>query len=49
VAECTLYLWDYTEKIIVSDIDGTITRLVVGLCVYLLVVLCSMVSLFIYG
>ena len=26
VAECTLYLWDYTEKIIVSDIDGTITR-----------------------
>ena len=29
VAECTLYLWDYTEKIIVSDIDGTITRFVV--------------------
>ena len=26
VAECTLYLWDYTDKIIVSDIDGTITR-----------------------
>lgn len=25
-AQCTLYLWNYTDKIVVSDIDGTITR-----------------------
>ena len=25
-AMCTLYLWDYHDKIVVSDIDGTITR-----------------------
>lgn len=23
---CTIYLWDYTDKILISDIDGTITR-----------------------
>ncbi len=25
-AHCTLYLWNYSDKIVVSDIDGTITR-----------------------
>lgn len=25
-AHCTVYLWNYTDKIVVSDIDGTITR-----------------------
>ncbi|XP_064382540.1 phosphatidate phosphatase LPIN2-like [Halichondria panicea] len=25
-AQCTLYLWNYFDKIVVSDIDGTITR-----------------------
>ncbi|KAL5249330.1 hypothetical protein ACHWQZ_G018254 [Mnemiopsis leidyi] len=23
---CSVYLWDYTDKVIISDIDGTITR-----------------------
>jgi len=27
-SQCTLYLWDYSDKIVVSDIDGTITRYV---------------------
>ena len=25
-ATCTVYLWNYSDKIVVSDIDGTITR-----------------------
>ena len=25
-ADCTVYLWHYTDKIVVSDVDGTITR-----------------------
>ncbi len=25
-AECTLYCWNYYDKIVVSDVDGTITR-----------------------
>ena len=25
-AECTLYYWNYYDKIVVSDVDGTITR-----------------------
>ncbi len=25
-ANCTVYLWNYNDKIVVSDIDGTITR-----------------------
>lgn len=25
-AQCTLYLWNYCDKIVISDIDGTITR-----------------------
>ena len=25
-AVCTVYLWDYHEKVVVTDIDGTITR-----------------------
>jgi phosphatidate phosphatase LPIN len=25
-AECSIFLWDYQDKIVVSDIDGTITR-----------------------
>ena len=24
-AECTLYYWNYYDKIVVSDVDGTIT------------------------
>ena len=23
---CTVYLWDYHDKVVISDIDGTITR-----------------------
>ena len=25
-AMCTVYLWDYHDKVVISDIDGTITR-----------------------
>ena len=25
-AMCTIYLWDYHDKVVISDIDGTITR-----------------------
>ena len=25
-AQCTVYLWDYHDKMVISDIDGTITR-----------------------
>ena len=25
-AVCTVYLWDYHDKVVISDIDGTITR-----------------------
>ena len=24
--ECNLYFWDYSEKIVISDIDGTVTN-----------------------
>lgn len=27
-ASCSLYLWNHDEKIVVSDFDGTITRLI---------------------
>ena len=27
-----IFLWKHTDKIIVSDIDGTITRLALSLC-----------------
>ena len=25
-AQCSVYLWDYHDKVVISDIDGTITR-----------------------
>ena len=36
-AACNIYLWNYSDKLVVSDIDGTITRCV---CMCMCVCVC---------